>query len=159
VDARTTSLSETRFRPEVFFLGRTEGAGIVRDPLGRVTRRCEIITEGSSHPAYEAIHFDETFTYDDGEVDVWRWAMTRGADDQYLAAEATAGSRIVGRRIGDDYALSFHRDFGRARGIAAPRFFTRFTLLQPDLALKSVRMSVLGLPVGFMTAVHRRLDR
>ena len=157
MDARTTPLGDTRFRPEVFFLGRTEGAGVVRDSLGRVMRRCEVVTEGAAHDAYDAIHFDETFTYDDGEVDIWRWAMTRGADDQYVAAEATAGSRIVGRRIGDDYALSFQRDVGRAKGLAAPRFFTRFTLLGPDLALKSVKITMLGLPVAAMTAVHRRV--
>jgi len=145
------------FRPETFFLGRTEGSGIVRDPFGRVTRRCAIVTVGVAHAGYEAIHFDETFTYDDGEVDVWRWAMTVGPEGQYVAAEAVAGSGIVGRRVGDDYALSFHRAVGRARGLAAPRFSSRFTLLAPDLALKSVKVSLLGAPLGAMTAIHRRM--
>jgi hypothetical protein len=157
VDARTASHVDTRFRPEVFFVGRTEGAGLVKDFLGRVTRRCAIVTEGSRRGAYDAIYFDETFTYDDGEIDIWRWAMTVGADDQYVAAEATVGSRIVGQRIGDDYALSFHRHV-RPNAFVAPRFFTRFTLLQPDLALKSVKVDLFGLPVASMTAVHRKLD-
>jgi hypothetical protein len=142
----------------VFFLGRTEGAGVVRNYLSRATRRCAIVTEGVRHEAYDALHFDETFTYDDGEIDVWRWAMTVVAGDRYVAAEASAGSRIIGQRIGDDYALSFHRDTGAAKGVLAPRFFTRFTLLAPDLALKSARVSLLGLPIGSMTAVHRKVE-
>ncbi|MHB8529681.1 MAG: DUF3833 family protein [Caulobacteraceae bacterium] len=157
MDARTRYAGELVFRPETFFLGRTEGAGIVRDLFGRVQRRCEIFTVGSNHDAYDAIHFDETFTYDDGQTEVWRWAMTVGPDGRYMAAEAVAGSGITGRRAGDDYILAFHRPVGPAKGLAAPRFSTRFTLLAPDLAFKQVRISLLGAPMGEMTAVHRRV--
>ena len=146
------------FRPEVFFLGRTEGSGVVRDPLGRIVRRCAIYTEGVFAPAYSAIHFDETFAYDDGEVDVWRWAMTAGADGRYVAAEAVAGAGIVGERRGAEYVLSFRRPVGKAAGFLAPRFSTRFTLLSADVALKQASVRVLGLPVGRMTAIHRRVD-
>ncbi len=158
VDARAPNTGQMAFRPEVFFLGRTEGAGVTRDLFGRVRRRCSIVTKGASHDAYEAIHFDETFTYDDGQIDTWRWAMTVGPDGGYVAAEAIAGSGITGRRIGDDYVLAFYRPAGRAKGLAAPRYFTRFTLLSPELALKHVRVSVLGVPTGDMIAVHRRVE-
>src|SRR5579863_5665601 len=127
---------ELIFRPEVFFLGRTEGAGVVRDPFSRIVRRCAIYTQGVFSPAYGAIHFDETFAYDDGEVEVWRWAMTAGPDGRYVAAEAMAGSGIVGERRGGDYLLSFRRPVGKAQGWLSPRFSTRFTMLSPDLALK-----------------------
>ena len=145
------------FRPEVFFLGRTEGSGVVRDPFGRVVRRCAVATEGAFSPAYGAIEFDETFAYDDGEVDVWRWAMTAGNDGRYVAAEALAGSGIVGERQGGDYLLSFRRPVGRAKGWLSPRFSTRFTLLTPDLALKHSSVSIAAIPVGVLTAVHRRV--
>jgi hypothetical protein len=146
------------FRPEVFFLGRTEGAGVVRDPFGRIVRRCTVTTEGVFNTAYRAIHFDETFAYDDGEVDVWRWAMTAGADGRYVAAEAMAGSGIVGERRGGDYLISFRRPVGKAQGWLSPRFSTRFTLLSADLALKRAKVSLAGVPVGELTAVHRRTD-
>lgn len=129
----------------------------MRDPFGRVVRRCAIVTSGAPHAAYGAIHFDETFTYDDGEVDVWRWALTCGADGRYVAAEAAAGSGIVGARAGDDYVLSFRRPVGRARGLTAPTFSTRLTLLAPDLALKAVKITLFGAPIGAMTAIHRRI--
>jgi|SRR5271169_1427316 len=156
--AMAAPIGELIFRPELFFLGRTEGAGVVRDPFGRIVRRCRIVTEGAFDPAHQAIHFDETYSYDDGEVDVWRWVMTGGRDGRYVAAEAKAGAGITGERRGADYLISFRRPVGRATGLLAPRFSTRFTLLAPDLALKRAVVSILGLPVGALTAAHRRLE-
>ncbi|HEV2366240.1 MAG TPA: DUF3833 family protein [Caulobacteraceae bacterium] len=157
MDARSPYAGELVFRPELFFLGRTEGAAVVRDVFGRVRRRCSVSTQGEARGAYEGIRFEETFTYDDGEVDVWRWALTCGVDGRYMVAEAVAGSGIVGRRTGEDYVLSFQRPMGPARGLAAPRYSTRFTLLAPDTALKVARVTVLGAPMGEMTAIHRRV--
>jgi len=144
------------FQPEMFFLGRTEGAGVVRDPFGRIVRRCRVVTQGSFNAAQGSIRFDEVFSYDDGEVDTWRWVMTAGRDGRYVAAEAKAGVGINGERRGDDYVIWFRRPVGRARGALAPSFRTRFTLLTPDTALKLAEVSLFGLPLGVLTAVHRR---
>ncbi|MFI4933366.1 MAG: DUF3833 family protein [Caulobacterales bacterium] len=156
-DPTPSPRGEMAFLPEVFFLGHTQGAGVVRDPFGRVVRRCQVSTEGVFSPTYGAIHFDETFVYDDGEVDVWRWAMTAGRDGRYVAAEVLAGAGITGERRGGDYLISFRRPVGKATGPLAPRFATRFTLLAEDLALKTAKVSLFGLPLGVLTAVHRRL--
>lgn len=158
VDSKTLYAGDKMFRPEVFFVGRTEGSGIVRDPFGRVIRRCEIVTEGTADPSRQTIQLTETFTYDDGEVDVWRWVMTHARDGRYVAAESQAGAGITGQRVGDDYSLSFSRPTGAAKGVASPRYATRFTMLAQDVALKSVRVSLFGLPIGAMTAIHRRVD-
>jgi hypothetical protein len=146
------------FHPELFFLGRTEGAGVVRDPFGRIVRRCQVVTDGGFNTTQGALRFNEVFTYDDGEVDTWRWVMTSGGDGRYVAAEAKAGAGITGERHGDDYLLNFRRPVGKARGALAPSFRTRFTLLGPDIALKHVAVSLMGLPLGALTAVHRRID-
>lgn len=142
------------FRPEVFFLGRTEGWGVARNPMGRVVRRCRVVTDGRLDEAYQAIHFDEVFSWDDGENDEWRWAMTRGLNGDYVAAEALAGAGIQGRYDGGDYVLSFRRPI-KPNG-PRPRFTTRFTLISSEVVLKTVRVSVFGLPVGYMSAFHRR---
>jgi hypothetical protein len=144
------------FRPEVFFVGRTEGWGVARGPTGRILRRCRVVTDGRLDEAYRAIHFDETFDWDDGEREEWRWAMTRGLDGRYVAAEAMAGAGIQGRFDGGDYLLSFRRRLRPDRG-PRPRFTTRFTQISPDVALKTVRLSLLGLPLGGMTAFHQRV--
>ena len=145
------------FEPETFFLGRTEGAGVVRDPFGRIVRRCHISTDGSYSAAEGALRFDETFTYDDGEIDPWRWVMRPGREGRYVAAEAKAGVGITGERRGGEYVLAFRRPVGRAIGALSPRFRTRFTLLAPDLALKQADVSLFGVPVGRLTAFHRRV--
>jgi hypothetical protein len=145
------------FEPEVFFLGRTEGAGVVRDPVGRIVRRCNVTTDGGYSAAQGLLRFDEVFAYDDGEVDTWRWVMQPGRDGRYVAAEAKAGSGITGERHGDDYVLRFRRPVGRAAGPFAPRFRSCFTLLSPELALKRANVSLFGVPLGALIAVHRRI--
>jgi hypothetical protein len=157
VDARTHYPGEVVFRPEAFFLGRTEGSGVVRNPFGRVVRRCTVETVGEFNSQRAAIEFDEVFTYDDGEIDVWRWVMTAGLNGRYVAAEAKAGPGITGHHEGDDYLLSFRRPVGAADGWLKPRFSTRFTLLTPDTALKTAKVSLLGLRLGVLTATHRRV--
>jgi hypothetical protein len=151
-------LGDLVFAPETFFLGRTEGAGVVRDPFGRIIRRCRITTEGTYNGPRAALRFDETFAYDDGEVDVWRWAMQAGRDGRYVAAEAKAGAGISGEMRGADYVISFRRPLGRASGLIAPHYQSRFTLLAPDLALKRADVTLFGMPLGQLSAVHRRIS-
>jgi hypothetical protein len=145
------------FAPESFFLGRTEGAGVVRDPFGRIVRRCRITTTGAFSAGQQAVRFDEVFAFDDGEIDTWRWVMQAGRDGRYVAAEAKAGAGLSGERQGDDYVISFRRPIGKAKGPLAPHYRTRFTLLAADIALKRADVSLLGLPMGSLSAVHRRV--
>lgn len=145
------------FEPENFFLGRTEGAGVLRDAFGRITRRCQITTEGGFSSAQGVLRFNETFFYDDGEIDIWRWVVQPGREGRYVATESKAGPGIVGERQGDDYVIAFRRAIGRASGPIAPRFKSRFTLLSPDLALKRAAVSLFGLPLSVLTAFHRRV--
>lgn len=158
-DAAVRPLGALAFSPEAFFIGRTEGAGVVRDAFGRIVRRCRITTTGAFSAAQQALRFDETFAYDDGEIDTWKWVMQAGRDGRYVAAEARAGSGLVGERQGDDYVIGFRRPSGRAKGALAPHYRTRFTLLSPEIALKRADVSVLGLPMGSLSAIHRRLTQ
>ena len=157
MDVKTSVMGDTIFRPEKFFVGRTEGSGIVRDAFGRILRRCEIVTMGSRQASYGALQMDETFTYDDGEVDVWRWVVTAGGDGRYIASEQVAGSGIVAHRNGGDYVLAFHRPTSRTPKWLAPRYATRFSLLSADIALKTAKVSLLGAPIAVLTAIHRRV--
>ena len=158
MDAKTSALGNNIFRPEVFFVGRTEGSGIVRDAFGHITRRCEIVTVGSRQASYGALRMEETFTYDDGEVDVWRWVVTPGGDGRYIASEQIAGSGLVANRDGDDYVINFRRPVGKGPRWLAPRYATRFSLLSPDIALKTARITLLGAPLGVLTGIHRRIE-
>ena len=146
------------FRPETFFLGLTEGAGVVHDLFGRQVRRCRITTRGALLAGRATLQLEEEFVYDDGQVDVWRWVMSPSRNGRYVVAEARAGAGISGEVRSGDYQLAFRRPVGRAAGAFAPRFSTRFTLLSPDLALKRAKVSLFGAPLGRLLAFHRRVE-
>ncbi len=144
------------FRPEVFFLGRTDGAGIDRDIFGRTVRRCTIVADGAPHPTISAICIKEIITYDDGEVQDWRWVLGGSSDGRYVVAEAQAGSGHFAERHRDgDLVVSFRR----TRRWFTQRHVTRYSQLTPDIALESTTVSVLGAPQLFFTAVRRRDSR
>lgn len=146
------------FQPDHFFLSRTEGRGLVRDLGGRLIDRCAITTEGAWDHDYGALHFDETFTYEDGLVDILRWTFAPDAQGRMSASEASVTAPVRGWTDGADYRLRFRHRGGPRVGRLQLTYNVRFTLMQPDLALKIVRLSLFGLTVGEMTAFHRRLD-
>lgn len=150
-----TALAPLIFRPETFFLGRTEGWAEARPLLGGKPRRARVTTEGHLDTAYSALHVEETFDWEGGATEVWRWVMTRGLDGRYVASEARAGAGIVGRHEGGDYLLNFRRPLTpMLRG----GYTTRFSMLSPRVALKRVRLSLFGLPMAVMVGEHHRQD-
>ena len=85
--------------------------------------------------------------------------MQAGREGRYVAAEAKAGVGITGEIRGGDYVLAFRRPVGAVSGAGAlaPHFRSRFTLLSLDLAMKRADVTFFGLPLGYLTAVHRRV--
>lgn len=146
------------FQPDLFFLSRTEGRGLVRDLTGRLIDRCTITTLGVWDHDYGALRFDETFVYDSGLRDVLNWTIAPDAQGRMSASEAHVTARVHGWTRGLDYHLRFKRRGGPRAERLTLTYHVRFTLMQPDLALKVVRLSLFGLTLGEMTAFHRRID-
>jgi hypothetical protein len=144
------------FRPEAFFLGHTVGAGVVRDLLGRVTRRFSVDTRGVREEAYGAIKLDETYAFDNGEIEVMRWMISAAGPNRYVLAEAKAGSGIVAQTQSGEMVFAYNRSSGGARGLASPHFAVRMTRLGDETILKAVKVSVLGAPLATLTGFHRR---
>ena len=142
------------FRPEMFFLGATAGSGLLRDPFGRVTRRCRVTTHGERDSAYGALRLDETYAFEDGEIDALRWVVTGAGSGRYVLAEARAGSGIVASFSGADLSFVYHRAV-RGSPMKA-RVAVRMTMLAANTVLKTSRISLLGAPVGALTVIHRR---
>lgn len=153
-----TALAPLIFRPETFFVGRTEGWAEARALLGGPSRRARVITEGHLEGAYNALHFTETFEWENGPADIWRWVMTRGLDGRYVATEALAGAGIVGRHEGGDYLLEFSRPLAANNRLIRGGYATRFSMLGPRVALKRVRLSLLGVPLAVLIGEHHRRD-
>jgi hypothetical protein len=146
------------FKPDHFFLSRTEGNGVVRDLAGRVIDRCAITTEGSWDHGHGALSFDEVYRYESGQADRLSWTFAPDAQGRMSASEATITAPVRGWTDGGDYRLRFKRRGGpRAPGNLALTYNVRFTLLEPTLALKVARVGLFGLTLGEITAIHRRV--
>lgn len=151
---RDRTARDLSFRPESFFLGRTEGAGVDRDLFGRTVRQCVIHTHGVLRGPMSAICVDETIAYDDGEVQEWRWVLGDAGDGRYLVAEAQAGSgHVVEPRADGDFVVSFRR----TRRWVTQRHLTRYTMLGEDVSMEKTTVSFLGVPRLLFTAVRRRI--
>lgn len=144
------------FRPESFFLGQTIGAGVLRDPFFRITRRFRVETRGFRDGSYGAIKLDETYAYDTGEVEAFQWMITPAGAGRYVLAEASIGSGIMAHEQQGELIFAYRRSLGAARGLAKPRFAVCMGLVGGDTLLKSVRVKLLGAPLATITAFHRR---
>ncbi len=145
------------FQPDRFFLDRTWGRGVVRDFTGRLIEGCAIETHGRWDHALGAMHFDEVFTYDDGRVDTLNWTFAPDPQGRMVASEASLAAPVTGWSEGGDYRLRFKRADARLPAGLRLTYDVRFSLMEPDLALKTVQLRLVGLPVAAMTAFHRRL--
>jgi hypothetical protein len=145
------------FRPDIFFLGPTQGWGLVRDGFGRLIDRCAIATEGRWDHNFGALHFDESFTYDSGHVETLNWSFAPDPQGRMSAAEPSVLGRPRAWYEGRDYRLQFRRLGPPPVEKARLLYDVTFTLLQPNMALKSARLKLFGVTVGSLTAYHRQV--
>jgi len=147
---------ELAFRPDHFFLAPTTGRGVVRDRFGRIIDRCEIATEGRWDHNYGALHFDETYSYQNGRTETLNWAFGPDAQGRMTATEASVTSPVRGWCDGEDYRLRFKRQGAPPLDKAQMLYDVRFTLMRPDMALKIAKLKLFGVTLGVMTAYHLR---
>lgn len=153
------AIDQQAFLPDHFFLARTEGRAIVRDFTGRLMDRCTITTLGRWDHDYGALKFDETYVYDsDGATDVLNWTFGPDAQGRMSASEAGIKDRVRGWADGLDYRLRFKRKGGPRGEKLTLTYHVRFSLMAPDLALKTAQINLFGLTLATMTAFHRRLE-
>ena len=158
--AETSSVSTGNrpFEPERFFLGKTHGAGIVRDFSGKLIERCIISTQGWGSRQLGAMHFDETFTYDSGRTEILNWSFVPDAEGELIASEPTTIGQVQAWPDGDDYRLRFRRRGEPPLPSIPVTYDVRFSIMSPDTVLKAARLKLFGVTLGMMTAFHRRLD-
>ena len=90
-----------RFEPERFFEGRTLSSGVFETPAGEPRRRFTSVAYG--HREGQALVLDQTFTYDNGEIQKRHWRFRRTGQHRY---EATAND-VVGTAQGEAYGNAF----------------------------------------------------
>jgi hypothetical protein len=155
--AQTTDPSAP-FQPDQFFLSRTDGAGVVRDFSGRLLRRCVISTVGRWDHQYGAMHFDETFAFDDGHLDTLNWTFSHDAQGRLVATEPSVTTKVRGWTEGPDYRLRFKRPGEPPLSGFDVTYDVRFTALEPTVVLKVTRLKLFGVTLGALTAYHRQIE-
>ncbi len=149
-------LNDMTCRPERFFLGRCGGSGVVRSVFGRLLRRFTVSTTGTVETGYGAVQVVHTFVFDNGDIEIMKWLVTEGEASGYMFYDDHSGGGLTVHRIGEDFHYHFH---AALRGCPRPlkaRFDGRMTLLAPESLMVVVRVSLFGIPLAVMTAVHRR---
>lgn len=158
MDALNGGASQAAFQPDHFFLSRTEGRGVVRGPGGRVIDHCAVTTHGAWDHGYGALHFDETFTFASGPVDVLHWTFGPDRSGRMSASEASVTAPVRGWTDGLDYRMRFKRKGSGGAARLTLLYDVRFVLMADDLAMKIARLKLMGVTVAEMIAFHRRLD-
>ncbi len=146
------------FAPERFFLGSTQGGGLVRDLAGRLIDRCQISTQGWWDDKREAMYFDETFLYESGRADIMNWTVAPDHDGRMIAALAGSPAPVRVWTDGDDYRIRFRRRGETPLPSIYLTFDTRFSVMAPDSVLKVARVKLFGVTLGVLTAFHRRVE-
>jgi hypothetical protein len=151
-------MESVTFAPEEFFLGSTQGGGLVRDFAGRLIDRCQISTQGWWDDKREAMYFDETFVYESGRVDIMNWTVAPDADGSMVAALAGAPAPVRAWIDGGDYRIRFRRRGETPLPSIYLTFDTRFSVMAPDSVLKVARVKLYGFTLGVLTAFQRKLE-
>ena len=147
----------TSIDPIRFFDGDTLGRGIVCGLSGKLIRRCIIRTRGEAASEYGALHFDESYTFDDGSPDdTMHWAISRGAVDAFDASEISVFGKVQSQLNGTRWKLGFNRQSPPPAKEPRFRYEVCFDQVSEDVVTKLVRITLLGVPVARMWAYHRR---
>ena len=144
-------------RPEQFFAGMLQGWGLELGPLGGVGRRIEVRAQGRFDPVTATLFLDETYRFDDGQIDVLRWRIRALGDGHYEASEARAPEPGQGRAEGAGFRLTYRRDVPHPDGGSTMLGFDDlFVQLDPQTVMVRASITKLAVPVGSLTVLYRR---
>ena len=156
MDMAVRQATPLQVRPNAFFIGATEGVGVERDGFGRMRRRFRTQAEGRAIETYTAVSVTETYCFDDGQIDVWRWVISASPGGKFVAAEIGQQSGIVSETAGEDLWFRFRRGFTPTKALIPVAFTVRMTMLTPQTMLQATNVSVLGIPTRRLIHTIRR---
>ncbi len=146
------------FLPERFFSGRIEGWVTVENLLGKLRNRATIAGAGDWNDGTSCLTFTETYTFDDGEKDTFRWAIRKIGEGRYRGTEP----RLKGEAEGEQAGCAFHWRYTRD----TPQTKTKSVLLHFDdwfhaiderVCMVRAKIGRFGLPFGRALVTYRRL--
>lgn len=146
------------FLPERFFDGRLEGWAVLESLLGGLQKRATITAEGRWSEAEQAVHFTETYRFDDGHQDTLKWTIRKLGDGKYSGDEA----RLDGTADGDQAGCAFHWRY--TRGTPQPdgsstklNFDDWFYLIEDGACIVRGSAGRAGLPFATAHVTYRKI--
>jgi len=136
---------------EEYLAGEVKAWGVLQNRSGKVTRQFSAILDGKWDG--QELILDETFNWDDGEVQTRQWKIKKIDEHNY---EGTAGD-VVGNAKGFSYGPAFKFEYvllvpvkGREMKIT----FDDWIFLQDDrVAINKAKMTKFGIRVADLTVV------
>ena len=136
---------------EEYLAGEVKAWGVLQNRSGKVTRQFSAILDGKWDG--QELILDETFNWDDGEVQTRQWKINKIDEHNY---EGTAGD-VVGKAKGFSYGPAFKFEYvllvpvkGREMKIT----FDDWIFLQDDrVAINKAKMTKFGIRVADLTVV------
>ena len=136
---------------EEYLAGEVKAWGVLQNRSGKVTRQFSAILDGKWDG--QELILDETFNWDDGEVQTRQWKINKIDEHNY---EGTAGD-VVGKAKGFSYGPAFKFEYvllvpvkGREMKIT----FDDWISLQDDrVAINKAKMTKFGIRVADLTVV------
>ena len=128
----------------------------MRGLAGGVMRRFQLAFEGVWSEEHQALHLDESVTYEDGRSVDRRWVLTPEAGGALIGYDAVQSARVRARATREGFRVKFDRPaYGRAIGPASVRL--DFVEIGPGEVRMSGWASFLGLPLSRTDARLKRL--
>jgi hypothetical protein len=147
------------FLPEEFFNGQLEGWGVLESLVGGLQKRATIKAEGKWDEQAQAVHFTETYRFDDGHEDTLRWTIRKLGPGNYSGSELRLDGEATGEQAGCAFHWKYTRDTPQADGSSTKLNFDDWFYRIDDRAC-IVRGSAgrAGLPFGTAHVTYRRIS-
>lgn len=145
------------YRPEDYLAGRLEGWGVLERITGGLQQRFTVRADGLFDGGVLA--FTETWTFDDGHVDILRWRIRPLGGGRYAGDE----DRLDGQAEGDQAGCAFHwrysRDVPQKDGSSTRLNFNDwFYRIDDRVVIVKGTAGRLGVPFATAHVAYRRLD-
>jgi hypothetical protein len=140
-----------------FFDGQTTAYGIFEDRFGRIRRRFDGLFVGRW--SGDEFVLNETFTFDDGEVETRVWRLKRVANGRFAAATPDCIGTANCEAFAQSTRMRYSFNLKMKRRVVPVALDDRIYRLDDYRAVNRCRVSKWGIKLGELTIFLERTDR
>jgi hypothetical protein len=143
--------------PERFFDGALEGWAVFESLVGGLQKRATIKAQGQWDEAAQAIHFTETYQFDDRHVDTLRWIIKKQGEGKYIGTEWRLDGKAEGDQAGCAFNWRYTRETPQSDGKTTKlNFDDWFYLIDENACIVRGSAGRAGLPFATAHVTYRR---